>query len=193
MVGNADPVADAGANTSARWGHAVAFAGDATDPGTVDAASLEYEWNFGDGSPTAATAAANHAYATPGVYNATLTVCDKDDGCDTDVRQVTVTKRDTTATYTGDLDGGPNKTVVVHASLVDEDGVPLAGRRIDFQLGAFSASATTGANGVAATNLQLSQKAQKKGSYPLTATFTPTNGDTAKYVGSSDGVVFKQQ
>lgn len=43
----------------------------------LDALPLEYNWSFGDGTPNATTAGANHTYTAPGAYNASLTVSDQ--------------------------------------------------------------------------------------------------------------------
>lgn len=101
-----------------------------------------------------------------------------------------VVVKPTTLTYTGALKGGPNKTIVLSAVLVDSEGKPLSGRTVEFELGAQSASATTNANGVASVSLKLNQK---NGTYALTATFTPLGGDELKYAGSGDSETFKLQ
>ena len=130
-VANVAPSVDAGAGADAitDWGRPVSFAGQATDPSSVDQSSLEYTWDFGDGSPAATGADASHIYTTPSAsgYDATLTVCDKDGGCGSDVRHVSVTKRDTTTTYTGDAGTTPGTAATLRASLVDEYGQPLTG------------------------------------------------------------------
>jgi hypothetical protein len=58
--------------------------------------------------------------------------------------------------------------VTVAATLTDSDGDPLAGREVAFSIGGASASATTGADGVASTALTLVGPA---GSSTLTASF----------------------
>jgi hypothetical protein len=120
----------------------------------------------------------------PGDYTATLTVCDKDGGCNSDARVVHVTKRDTTLGYTGPLSASPSKIITLTADLVDKYGQPVVGKKVNFVLGAQTATATTDTSGHASVNLKLTQKS---GSYPLSATF-PT-GD-AKYNGSSDSGTF---
>jgi hypothetical protein len=102
----------------------------------------------------------------------------------------TVNKKPTSVTYTGALNGGPNKTITLSAVLVDSQNQPLSGRVIAFMLGSQSASATTNASGVAATTLALKQK---NASYPLTATFTPVGADTNHYLGSVASATFKLQ
>ena len=101
-----------------------------------------------------------------------------------------VSQKPTSVTYTGALNGGPNKTVSLSAVLVDSQNKPLAGRVIAFKLGSQSASATTNASGVAATTLTLNQK---NASYPLTATFTPGAADASLYLGSLASATFKIQ
>lgn len=286
-VGNQNPAVNAGPDTTADWGRLVAFNGQATDPGAGDQSTLQYSWDFGDGTPSATGGpSVVHAYAAPGSYIATLTVTDKDGGSNADSRTVIVTKRDitisylgdtagtydtpghlsasivdeyganlnaknitfyvdgspvgsansnssgiasmaytpllnagvyatgaqflgdtlyynnsaagsiaiarkaTSVTYTGALNGGPNKTIGLSAILADASGTRLAGRTIVFVLGAQTTSAVTDANGVATTTLTLNQK---NGVYPLTATFTPAGGDAAKYLASSDAESFKLQ
>ena len=101
-----------------------------------------------------------------------------------------VAKKTTTTTYTGATTGGANKTIVLSAVLKDATGKPLAGRTIAFQLGTQTASATTNASGVASTSLKLDQK---NGTYTVSATYAPSGADGSKYIGSSQGTVFKLQ
>ena len=103
---------------------------------------------------------------------------------------VTIARKATSVTYTGALNGGPNKTIGLSAILADASGTRLGGRTIVFVLGAQSTSAVTDASGVATTTLTLNQK---NGIYPLTATYTPSGGDAGKYLGSSDAESFKLQ
>jgi hypothetical protein len=181
-VSNSKPSVNAGPDTTEDWGRAVQLNGQATDPGSGDQGTLQYTWTFGDGSPSA-TGGPNvaHAYATPGDYTATLQVCDKDGGCDSDSLVVHVTKRDTTLGYTGPLSSGPSKTVTPSATLMDEYGQPVAGKKVTFQLGSQTAVGTTDATGKASADIKLSLK---PGSYALSATYPA--GD-AKYAASADG------
>src|SRR5262249_20744258 len=184
-VANVKPLVNAGPDTTSDWGRPVQFNGQATAPGSADQATLQYSWDFGDGSPSAdGGRSVAHTYATPGVYTATLKVCDEDGLCNSSARVIHVTKRDTTLSYTGPLSSSPSKLVTLTADLVDQYGQPLVGKKVNFVLGAQTATATTDANGHASVSLKLTQKA---GSYPLSATF-PT-GD-AKYNGSSDSGTF---
>ncbi len=101
-----------------------------------------------------------------------------------------VSVKSTTVTYTGALTGAPNKVIILSATLVDATNKPLAGKVVSFVLGSQTASATTGANGVASTSLKLNQK---NGTYALTATYSPVGTDVAKYAGSSASATFKLQ
>ncbi|HLO34904.1 MAG TPA: PKD domain-containing protein, partial [Candidatus Deferrimicrobium sp.] len=100
---------------------------------------------------------------------------------------VTVDKKATSVSYTGALNGGPNKTVTLSAVLKDATGKALAGRTITFKLGTQTASAVTDATGVAKASLQLNQK---NGSYSLTATFAPTGADGPHYTGNAAAATF---
>ena len=184
-VSNEPPSVNAGPDTTADWGRLVSFNGQATDPGSADQATLQYTWTFGDGTPSASGGpSVLHAYASPGTYVATLDVCDKNGGCDSDSRTVVATKRDTTLGYTGPLSSTPSKTIVLTANLVDEYGEAVVGRKVTFAIGSQTAIGTTDSAGKASVSLKLNQK---QGSYPFSATFPA--GD-AKYNGSSDSGTF---
>jgi hypothetical protein len=131
-VDNAAPTVDAGADSSSGVGAAVSFAGTATDPSTVDQGSLTYSWNFGDGSPTGTASGPNasHTFTQSGVYDVTLTVCDKDGGCNTDTRRITVANKaqPTVLVTYGDIIGRTGSSTDFRAILVDKDLRPLAGR-----------------------------------------------------------------
>ncbi len=187
-VANAAPAVDAGGNVSSPSGSAVSFAGTATDPSSVDQATLEYTWAFGDGSPTAAAAAgtATHVYTVPGIYDATLTVCDKDGGCTVDGRRITVAaqqqRQPTLLVYFGDLIGRTNSTSDMRAILVDRNLRPMPGRTVTFTLGGQTVSATTDSRGVASTTLKVTQR---RGLYAVSATWRPGGTDAQQYTGAS--------
>ena len=169
-VTNQAPVANAGLATVADWGRPVAFNGQATDPGSIDLGSLAYTWDFGDGSPSA-TGSKNavHSYGAPGPYTASLVVTDKDGGNDDAARSVTVTKRDATLVYTGATAGQPNKNVPLTATLSDEYGQPVVGRKVTFTVGTQTIDAWTNSSGVASIQLKLTLK---NGTYNVGASFT---------------------
>ncbi len=187
-VDNEGPSVDAGANVSSPSGSAVSFAGTATDPSSVDQATLEYTWDFGDGSPmaTAAAGTATHIYTVPGVYDATLTVCDKDGGCNVGTRQVTVAaqqnRQPTLLVYFGDLIGRKGASSDMRAILVDRHLRPLPGRTVTFTLGAQTVSATTDSHGIASTTLKVTQR---RGLYAVSATWRPVGTDAQQYTGAS--------
>jgi hypothetical protein len=178
-VTNQAPVANAGLATVADWGRPVAFSGQATDPGSTDLGSLAYTWSFGDGSPSA-TGSKNavHSYGAPGPYTATLNVTDKDGGSNSANRSVTITKRDATLTYTGTTLGAPNKVVPLSATLSDEYGQPVVGRKVTFNVGTQTIDAWTNSSGVASVSLKLTLKV---GTYNVSATFLTDS----HYVGSA--------
>ena len=65
--------------TVAAPGATVSFNASASAPGASGGTITDYTWNFGDGTPaddTSGTAAATHAYTTPGNYTVTLTATD---------------------------------------------------------------------------------------------------------------------
>ena len=96
-----------------------------------------------------------------------------------------------TTTYTGALTGGANKTITLSGTLKDATGKTLTGRTLVFKLGTQSVTVTDAANtGVYSAQLKLNQK---NGTYPLTATWTPTGADANRYVGSFASAVFKLQ
>ncbi len=287
-ITNVTPATDAGPDAGGLWGVPIALNGAGTDPGSADQATLKYQWNFGDGTPSASGGGAvTHAYATPGTYIATLQVCDKDAACSTDTASVVVTKRGTSVgnsgatsgtfdtpatlqaslvdqlgspvnartvsftvsgeaapltaqtnsagiggvtyvptlaagiaattldfagdalygqstsnatfgvgvkataiTYTGSLTGGPNKTIIVSAKLIDATGKNLANRTVNFAVGTQTVSGTTDANGVASGSIKL---IQKNGTYTASATFTPVASDIGRLAASSDAKTFKLQ
>ncbi len=186
-VDNAVPAVDAGANVSGAPGSVVTFVGTATDPSSVDQASLAYTWNFGDGTPTANAAAGSttHVYPTPGTYDATLTVCDKDGGCNVDVRRITVAsqqRQPSLLVYFGDFIGRTGSNSDMRAILVDRNAHPLAGRTVTFTLGGQTVSATTDSRGVATTTLKVTAG---RGLYAVSATWRPGGTDAQQYAGSS--------
>jgi hypothetical protein len=154
VIDNVPPSVNAGPDTTADWGRPVAFNGQATDPGSNDQATLQYSWDFGDGSPSASGGpSVIHSFSAPGDYTATLTVCDKDEApgtCPTDTRVVHVTKRDTSTAYLGDTTGAYDTPATLSASLVDEYGQTVNARTITFTVGSDpSLTALTNSSGIA--------------------------------------------
>ena len=190
-VTNVAPVADAGPDGSGAWGRAIAFNGAGTDPGSADQSTLVYQWDFGDGSPSATGGpSVLHAYATPNAvpYTATLTVCDKDGACDTDTRSVTVRKRTTTASYLGATSVTYDTPSSLQGSLVDEYGQAVNGRTLAFSVdGNPKGSANTNSSGTASVAYTPTETA---GTYATAAEFA---GDALYEPASSVGSVVVDQ
>jgi PKD repeat protein len=182
-ISNRLPVANAGPNTGGAWGTPIALNGQAVDPGSNDQATLVYTWNFGDGTPGAGGASVSHAYALPGIYTATLTVCD-DHGCDDDTTQVTVRKRTTFVSYTGTNVGTFSAPSTLMGSIVDELGEAVVGGTLEFTLaGASAGSAQTNASGNAARTVDVNLP---QGAYAVAVSF----GGTSMYDGGNTAEVF---
>jgi len=151
---NVAPTVDAGADQSEYWGLAVSFAGVVADPSGADTlAGLNPTWDFGDGN-VAPGQLASHAYANPGLYSATLTASDKDGGTTSDSTDVTVTKRPSSLTYTGDSSQFFGTGGTLSARLgdgVDAGTADLGGRTVTFTLDGVTYTTTTDANGDAST------------------------------------------
>ena len=179
-VASLPPVVAAGPNTSSPWGRLVAFNGSATARGADDQATLTYSWDFGDGTPSASGGSGVlHAYTTPGVYTATLTVTNEDGQSSSDSRSVTVVKRTVSVGYLGDTAGTYDTQGVLSASLVDQFGSTVNGRSIAFTVNnAAAGAAVSNSSGIGSTAFTPLLDA---GSYPTLATFA---GD-GLYVGSS--------
>ncbi|HEY5920294.1 MAG TPA: PKD domain-containing protein [Kofleriaceae bacterium] len=182
-ITNRPPVANAGPNTSGAWGTQIALNGQAVDPGSDDQATLSYEWDFGDGTPGAGSAATSHAYTAPGDYVATLTVCD-DHVCDTDTTAVHVRRRTVAVAYTGSNVGTFSAPATLMGSIVDELGQPVVGGTLEFSLaGAGAGSAQTNAGGNAARTVDVGIAA---GAYAVGVSY----GGSGLYEGGNTGEVF---
>jgi PKD repeat protein len=182
-VTNLPPNVTGPANASAYWGVPIQFHASAVDPGSADQATLAFGWNFDDG--TSATGPdVSHAYAMPGSYSVEVTVTDKDGGSASATASVSIAKRPTTLVYSGDLQALPNKYAILQANLTDVLGAPVAGRSVDFALGAQSTSALTNSVGDATTSLKLQQKPDM---YEVSASFA---GDALYEASSADPLDF---
>jgi hypothetical protein len=180
-IANAPPVALAGPSTSGAWGTPIALVGQGSDPGSDP---LTYAWNFGDGTQGVGGTTAQHAYASPGDYVATFTVCDDLNACTSAATPVHVRARRTSVAFTGTNTGVYSAQAPLSGSIVDELGQPVVGGTLAFTLaGADAGSAQTDSTGTATTIQTLGLPA---GSYPTTATF----GGTAFYLGGATSSAF---
>lgn len=181
VITNVAPTANAGPDTSAAWGRDVAFSGTGTDPGSADQGTLTYSWSFGDGTPSASGGpSTTHAYATPGSYTATMTVCDKDGACSSSNRIVTVRTRSVQVGYLGDHNATYDTLATFSGSLVDQFGQPVPGRLLSFTTGPEDeGSVSTGSAGTATRSSRVGLGA---GSYPVSVSYL---GDSL-YAGATD-------
>jgi PKD repeat protein len=184
-VGNAAPAAHAGGPYGASWDVPIFFSGGASDPSPVDTeAGFSYHWDFGDGA-TSYEQNPSHAYATPGMYAATLAVTDKDNGVGMATAVVVVSERPSTITNEGPFTGQYSDPVTVAARLLDGiDGSSIQAAGVELSIGGQVApTAITDDTGVAAAQIVVNQVA---GSVNVSALF-PGND---RYIGSYDGDQF---
>jgi hypothetical protein len=97
--------------------------------------------------------------------------------------KLTITRVNTTLTYTGDSGKQYSDVATLRAVLKDDQGNGVANKTVTFKVGAQQKDATTDTSGVAETTLQIDQA---PGSPGVTANFTGTNN----YAPSSDSKPF---
>jgi len=173
-VTNVTPTVDGGPAKSYDWGVAVPFHANGADVGTVDNGTLLYMWDFDDPADPLGAVGQDvvHTYSQPGLRTAVVTVLDKEGASSNDSVAVTVTKRDTTLSYTGATSGRKTDTVILRAALVDEYGAAVVGRAVDFEVdGVPVGSALTNAFGVA-TLLWTIPEGHAVGTFAVDASFT---------------------
>jgi len=154
QVNNVNPTVSAGPAKTSPWGLPVSFHANGADAGAIDNLSLLYTWDFND--PNSLIGASgqdvSHVYSAPGVYNAEVTVHDKDGGTGTATVQVTVNARGATLSYTGVTTSDVTDPATLKATLIDDQGAPVVGRIVSFYADgsatAFASAATDG-SGVA--------------------------------------------
>ncbi|UCD92284.1 MAG: right-handed parallel beta-helix repeat-containing protein [Methanobacteriota archaeon] len=100
---NEPPVANANGPYSGKIGWPVEFNG--TGSYDVDGCIVEFEWDFGDGSPKGYGYRVNHTYSSGGIFNVTLKVTDDDGANGTD------------ETYAEIIDGHPAPPRVIDGAL----------------------------------------------------------------------------
>jgi PKD repeat protein len=79
VINNLAPTANAGGPYAGQVGSPIRLTGTATDPSQVDASSLVFTWDLGDGQRGNGPQV-SHSYAQPGTYTVRLVVTDKDGG-----------------------------------------------------------------------------------------------------------------
>jgi PKD repeat protein len=179
-VRNLPPVANAGPDMSAKWGRPVILNGSALNPGTDQQPYLTYEWDFGDGTPSASGGASViHVYSLPGVYTATLTACDPQGACGSDTVQIVVGKRDVKVAYLGAYSGIYDTAATFSASLVDEFGQKVSGRIVLFMIGGEMTGAITDSNGIATASHVIGLTAGVYGAYASFLGDSLYNADTS--------------
>ena len=154
VVANVNPNVSAGPSLQTDWGRSVAFHANGSDAGAVDNAALLYTWNFDDPNDPLGAAGqdVSHIYSQPGERDAVVTVMDKDGGSNTSTVHVSITKRDVSPAYNGNLSAQITDLVQLRAAVVDEYGQPVVGRLAAFYLdGSLIGSALTDTFGIAGT------------------------------------------
>ncbi|MCB0180751.1 MAG: PKD domain-containing protein, partial [Anaerolineae bacterium] len=161
-VQNVAPTANAGGPYSIKLGDIIGFVGRGTDASQVDQASLNYRWDFGDGSQGQGPSA-SHSYATAGTYTVQLTVTDKDGAQASSSAIVTVipaANQAPNAVITGNTNGTTGQTLNFDGSgSTDSDGTIVS---FNWNFG----DGTTG-NGA-----KVSHVYNNAGSYKVTLTVT---------------------
>lgn len=157
-VDNVDPVVAINSGRTVPWG--IAWRATITavqDNSPIDDESLTCEWNYNNGGSDNVTinncdsfnAEVDHIYQTPGVYNAELTVTDKDGGSTSKTSLITVTKRDAVLASYVESFNQVDATVVVRLKDAALDFAPLAGQSLDLVVAGQTTTVTTDANGEA--------------------------------------------
>jgi glucose/arabinose dehydrogenase/PKD repeat protein len=101
---------------------------DASTSSDPDGDTLEFDWDFGDGSLHASGAVASHIYAIPGTYTAKVTVSDQRGGEDTATTRIDAGNSAPTPQITSpaaDQEFSVGETVTLSGSASDPDDGPL--------------------------------------------------------------------
>lgn len=186
---NDKPVADAGQDQAALVGQPVNFDGSASFD--EEGASLGYEWDFADGTTGSGEQTA-HAFGAAGTYEVTLMV---DDGSlfDTDTVLVTVSDIPTT-TRTMHVDSidmglkvaGINISALATVTVVDANGLPVAGVTVAGQWSGATSDADSGITD-AAGQVYLVSDYLKRAAAGTTYTFTVADVSLPDWTYDQDG------
>jgi FtsP/CotA-like multicopper oxidase with cupredoxin domain len=169
---NEPPVLTVPGPQTADYHDPLSFGVSATDPDndpiTLSASGLPANLTFVDnGNGTGSVSGILNVI--PAVYIATFSASDGHNPPVSKTVQITVTKEQTTLTYTGPtvILNGANATL--SATLLEDDPTPVVGRTVSFTLGAQSCSGTTNASGVASCTVLVNSPLGA--SIPITASF----------------------
>jgi hypothetical protein len=190
---NRSPVLAAITNQTGYWGNQLTFTASATDP-DLPANELAYSLVGAPAGATinASTGAFSWTPTAAQIGMVTIVVRVTDNGSpalsDDETVQITVGKRPTSLTYSGDSSGQYSDNVTLRATLVDNgggalNGQPLSGKTIGFVVSPLSESASTDTAGLASRSLSLTSPASTPG---VSATFAAD----ASYLGSSASAAF---
>jgi len=154
-------------------GSAVSFSSTAAASPSTGGTITTYSWNFGDGSTLNGTDAdPSHAYASPGVYNVTLTVTDNFGGSYTASTQVTVDAAPTAAFTASSNPATVGSTVGFNAGGSSDAVGTITGYSWSFGDGATAAGPAP------------SHAYSSPGTYTVSLTVTNNAGQTATQTGS---------
>lgn len=121
-ISNVAPTANAGPNQTVNESSSVTLTSTATDPGTIDAASLAYSWTILKNGNPYTTGTGNIINFTPddnGIYTANLTVTDKDGAVGTSTAIITANNVAPTANAGPDQSGFVTKPITLTGSATD--------------------------------------------------------------------------
>lgn len=101
-----------------------------------DGSIVEFRWSFGDGSPVVVETSpvTTHDFRQVGSYQVNLTVRDNDGNEDSAGQVVIVSQLDTTLNLRVPANIAAEDTATLFATLKDEDGKPIYGVAVEFQV-----------------------------------------------------------
>ncbi|GAB2766792.1 hypothetical protein GCM10010465_10310 [Actinomadura fibrosa] len=154
---------------------------DATATDACGIASFSYS----GGLTTTSGTSMNGVQLDIGVNSMTWTAKDVNNNSSQCSTTVTIKKRPTTLTYTGDLQEQYSDNVSLSATLTDDvSGTGVKEKTVKFTIGSQSTTAQTDANGLASTSLKLNQ--DPANTYTVETEFLEDDS----YLGSSDSDAF---
>jgi PKD repeat protein len=140
------------------------------DPGTVDAAALTYQWDFGDSSTDPNAGPVTHQWNDDGSFTVTVTVTDPQGATGTDTATIVVSNVAPTITSTAPLFAIENQLYTYSAAASDPGAADVLTWTADSGTPAWLS--INGSSGV----LDGSPPVGTEGSYPVTLTVTDDDG-----------------